>query len=97
MRLSFIPMRHDANYLNLEQGDAFIQFVMRIAVERLHRQLAGQIAFGAWALIKFHHPALCGRMSLAVNRVRRYLAQRTVYHFAAQCITSRRRGSGGMA
>jgi len=71
--------------------------MVRITVERLQRQLAGQIAFRARALVKFHHRALCDRMSLAVNRLRRYLAQRTVYQFAAQSDTKqsfRIRGRG---
>jgi hypothetical protein len=46
--------------------------VVRITVKRLQGQLAGHIAFGAWALIKFHRLTVCDCMSLAVNRLRRY-------------------------
>lgn len=90
-------MRNHAGNLCLKQDDPFAKLMMRITVERLQRQLAGQVAFGARALIKFHHGALCGGLSLAVNRLRRYLAQRTVYQFAAHSHTEqphRIRGHG---
>lgn len=55
-----VAMRNDPGDLGFKQGDARIEFVVRITVERLQRQLAGQIAFRARALIKFHRHALCG-------------------------------------
>lgn len=90
-------MRDHAGDFCLEPGDAFVQFVMRITVERLQRQLRGQIAFWARALIKFHQLTLCDCLSLAVNRLHRYLALRTVYHSAVQSHTKqpqRIRGQG---
>lgn len=85
---SLVTMPRNAGDFRLKHYNALIQLMMRITVERFQRQLAGQIAFGARALVKFHRRALCDRLSLAVNRVRGYLPQRTVYQFAAQSDTA---------
>lgn len=60
MGCRLVAMRNDPGDLGLKQGDTRIEFVVRITVERFRGQLAGQIAFRARALIKFHHRALCG-------------------------------------
>ena len=89
-------MRRHPGDFSLKQSDPFVQFVMRKAVKRLRRQLAGQIACSARALVEFHHGSLCDRLSLAVNRLRRYLAQRLVNVFWAQTDTTALH-QGGMA
>lgn len=61
MRCRLVAMRGNTRDLSFQQGDPRIEFVMRITVERLQGQLAGQIAFGARALVKFHCHTLCGR------------------------------------
>jgi hypothetical protein len=66
--------------LGFELRDPHAQFIMRKAVERLRGQLAGQISSAARALVEFHCLSLCGRFSLAVNLLHRYLAKQGVYH-----------------
>ena len=53
--------------LEFEQADAFVQFVVRIGVEHLGCQLAGQVTFGARALILIHCGQQCAHGRLAVN------------------------------
>lgn len=89
MRRGLVAMRDDAGDLRFQQRDPLVEFVVRITVKRLQGQLAGHIAFGARALIKFHRVTVCDCISLAVNRLRRYLAQRIVYQSAAQSNTRR--------
>ena len=81
MRGFLLTMRSDPGNLCLEQGNPLAKLMVREAVERLRRQLAGQIACTARALVKFHRYPLCDRLSLAVNRLHGYLAQRAVYDF----------------
>ena len=90
-----VALRRHTGDLTLEHGDAFVQFEDGIAAKRLRGQLAGQIAFGARALIRFHRGLLCGPLSLAVNRLRRYLAQGIVYHSAAHSANGRSHGFRG--
>lgn len=71
MRRRFVAVCDYPGNLGFEQGNALAQFMVRIAVERLCGQQAGQIAFAARALVKFHHVALCDRFRLAVNRLQR--------------------------
>lgn len=92
----FVAVRSHAGDFRFEQGNSIGQFVMRITVERLRCQKAGHIACTARALVKFHRASLCDRLSLAVNRLRGYLALLTVYEFAAAvgCVAP---VQGGMA
>lgn len=96
MGSGLVTMRRHPGYFGLEQSDPLVQFMMRKAVERLRCQLAGQIACSAWALFEFHHVSLCDRLSLAVNRLQRYVAQRIVDVFWARTDTTALH-QGGMA
>jgi hypothetical protein len=74
MPCCLVAVRTHPGDFSFEQGDPFAKLVVRIPVERLRCQLAGQIACAAWALIKFHQCSLCDRLSLAVNLLHGYLA-----------------------
>lgn len=52
-----VPMRPDAGDLRLEQGDAFIQFGLRIGAEILAREASRRVSTGAWAIGFFHRVA----------------------------------------
>ena len=67
------PMRCHPRDFGFEQGDAFIQFRLRIGPQILCREVRGRISFGAGAIGLFHRRAASQVKRLAVNRQGGYL------------------------
>ena len=61
-------VRFDAGDLALEQGYAFLQFILRVGAEILGGELARGVAFGAWTIVVFHCPSTILLVPVAVNR-----------------------------
>ncbi|GAA4763884.1 hypothetical protein GCM10023306_06710 [Novosphingobium ginsenosidimutans] len=60
-------MRLDPRYFAFEQRDPFSQFILRKAVERFQRQLAGGIAARTGAVVIVHPRRKIDFPALAVN------------------------------
>ena len=61
-------VRFDACDLALEQGYAFLQFILRVGAEIFGGELARGVAFGAWTIVVFHCPSTIPLVPVAVNR-----------------------------
>ena len=68
VRRLFVAMRSHTLDFGFEQGNALCQFVLRICVKQLGRQLVGCVAFGARTIIEFHGDRNVSPRGLAVNR-----------------------------
>lgn len=62
------PVRFNAGDLAFEQGNALLQFILRVGAEILGGELARGVAFGAWTIIVFHCPSTILLVPVAVNR-----------------------------